>query len=42
MTDAYAKAAIGYERIREVLDTDFETRDVPGARPAPYSPAGSS
>jgi subfamily B ATP-binding cassette protein MsbA len=35
MTDAYSKAAIGYERIREVLDTDREIRDVPGARRAP-------
>jgi ATP-binding cassette, subfamily B, bacterial len=35
MTDAYTKAAIGYERIREVLDTDREVKDMPGARPAP-------
>ena len=35
MTDAYAKAAVGYERIREVLDTNHEIRDLPGARPAP-------
>jgi subfamily B ATP-binding cassette protein MsbA len=35
MTDAYSKAAIGFERIREVLDTDHEVRDVPGARHAP-------
>jgi len=32
MTDAYSKAAIGYERIREVLDYDGEVRDRPGAR----------
>ncbi len=35
MTDAYSKAAVGYERIREVLDREREVRDVPGARPAP-------
>ena len=35
MTDAYSKAAVGYERIREVLDTDHEIRDQPGARRAP-------
>jgi subfamily B ATP-binding cassette protein MsbA len=32
MTDAYSKAAIGYERIREVLDTQGEIKDRPGAR----------
>jgi ATP-binding cassette subfamily B protein len=32
MTDAYSKAAIGYERIREVLDMEGEVRDQPGAR----------
>lgn len=35
MTDAYSKAGVGYERIREVLDTDGEVKDLPGARPAP-------
>jgi len=35
MTDAYSKAAVGYERIREVLDTDRAVRDLPGARRAP-------
>ena len=35
MTDAYSKAAVGYERIREVLDTDGEVKDLPGARRAP-------
>jgi subfamily B ATP-binding cassette protein MsbA len=35
MTDAYAKAAVGYERIREVLDANHEIRDLPGARSAP-------
>lgn len=32
MTDAYSKAAIGYERILAVLNTDGEVRDFPGAR----------
>ena len=31
MTDAYSKALVGYERIREVLDTYPEVTDVPGA-----------
>jgi ATP-binding cassette, subfamily B, bacterial len=35
MTDAYSKASVGYERIREVLDTHREVADLPGARPAP-------
>ncbi len=35
MTDAYSKAAIGYERIHEVLDVDGEVKDFPGARRAP-------
>ena len=35
MTDSYSKAAVGYERIREVLDIDGEVRDLPGARRAP-------
>ncbi|MEO7654039.1 MAG: ABC transporter ATP-binding protein, partial [Bryobacteraceae bacterium] len=35
MTDAYSKAVVGYDRIREVLDTDSEVRDLPGARAAP-------
>jgi ATP-binding cassette subfamily B protein len=34
MTDAYSKAAVGYERIREILDTDGEVKDLPGAREA--------
>jgi subfamily B ATP-binding cassette protein MsbA len=33
MTDAYSKASVGLERIREVLDTNGEIRDLPGARP---------
>ncbi|MGP0074669.1 MAG: ABC transporter ATP-binding protein [Bryobacteraceae bacterium] len=35
MTDAYSKAVVGYERIREILDTDNEVADMPGARRAP-------
>ncbi len=35
MTDAYSKATVGYERIREVLETEREVKDLPGARPAP-------
>ena len=37
MTDAYSKAAIGYERIREVLDIDGEVKDIPGARKLVYA-----
>jgi ATP-binding cassette, subfamily B, bacterial len=33
ITDAYAKAATGYERIKELLTTGHEVRDLPGARP---------
>ena len=35
MSDTYSKAAVGYERIQEILETDGETKDLPGARPAP-------
>jgi ATP-binding cassette, subfamily B, bacterial len=35
MTDSYAKASVGYERIREVLATNGEVADLPGARRAP-------
>src|SRR5579872_30778 len=35
MTDAYSKASVGYERIREVLETEREVQDLPGARVAP-------
>ena len=35
MTDAYSKAAVGYERIREILETDGEVKDLPGAQRAP-------
>lgn len=32
MTDTYSKAAVGYERIQEILRTDNEVRDMKGAR----------
>jgi len=32
MTDTYSKAAVGYERIQEILQTDNEVRDLRGAR----------
>src|SRR5260370_38242527 len=35
MTDAYSKAAVGYERIWEVLETEREVKDLPGAQGAP-------
>jgi len=35
MTDSWSKAAVGYERIREILETDHEVKDLPGARQAP-------
>lgn len=35
MTDTISKTVVGYERIREVIDTDREVRNLPGARPAP-------
>lgn len=35
MTDAYSKAAVGYERILEVLDTESDVKDTPNARRAP-------
>ena len=34
MTDAYSKASVGYERIREVLETPGEVADIRGARQA--------
>jgi subfamily B ATP-binding cassette protein MsbA len=34
MTDTYSKAAVGFERIQEVLNTTGEVRDLPGARRA--------
>jgi ATP-binding cassette, subfamily B, bacterial len=36
MTDSYSKAAVGYERIREIFETNHVVRDYPGARPAPH------
>jgi ATP-binding cassette, subfamily B, bacterial len=35
MTDTYSKAAVGYERLQEVLQTDLEVKDLPKAKPAP-------
>jgi ATP-binding cassette subfamily B protein len=35
MTDTYSKAAVGYERIQEILQTHKEIKDVRRARPAP-------
>jgi subfamily B ATP-binding cassette protein MsbA len=35
MVDSYSKAAIGFERIREILESESGTRDIRGARPAP-------
>jgi subfamily B ATP-binding cassette protein MsbA len=34
MTDTYAKAAVGYERIQEVLQSEREVKDLPGSRRA--------
>ena len=34
LTDSYAKAAVSYERLREVLETQPTVRDLPGARAA--------
>jgi ATP-binding cassette subfamily B protein len=35
MTDTYSKASVGYERIKEILDTEPQVQDLPAARPAP-------
>ena len=35
MTDTLSKAAVGYERIQEVLETERQVRDLPRARSAP-------
>ncbi len=35
MTDAYSKAAVGYERIKEVFDTKPQVQDLPSAQSAP-------
>lgn len=34
MTDTYAKASVAYERIQEVLQSEREVKDLPGARRA--------
>src|SRR5437868_7284423 len=34
MTDTVSKAGVGFERIREILDTESAVRDAPRARPA--------
>ena len=35
MSDQYSKAAVGFERIREILETDSTVRDAPHASAAP-------
>ncbi|HEY6805421.1 MAG TPA: ABC transporter ATP-binding protein [Pyrinomonadaceae bacterium] len=35
MTDTISKTVVGYERIREIIDTDREVKNLPGARHAP-------
>jgi ATP-binding cassette subfamily B protein len=35
MTDTVSKAAVGYDRIREILEIESRVRDQPGARRAP-------
>lgn len=35
MTDTLSKAAVGYERIHEVIETEDEIRNLPGANKAP-------
>ena len=35
MTDTYSKAAVGYERLREILDTGLDVKDLPKAKRAP-------
>ena len=35
MTDSFSKASVGYERIREILETQPTVRDLPGARRTP-------
>jgi subfamily B ATP-binding cassette protein MsbA len=34
MTDTYSKAAVGYERLQEVLETELEVKDLPKAKRA--------
>jgi subfamily B ATP-binding cassette protein MsbA len=36
MTDTMSKAAVGYERIHEVIETEREIRNAPGAKAAPH------
>ncbi len=33
--DSYSKAEVGYERIKEVIESDGEMRDAPDSKPAP-------
>ena len=40
MTDAVSKAAVGFDRIREVMETEKEGRNLPGARRAPTFKGG--
>lgn len=40
MTDTLSKASVGFERIREVLETESQIRDLPGARRAPKFKGG--
>lgn len=35
MTDSFSKASVGYERIREILATERDVKDLPGSRVAP-------
>ena len=35
MTDTFSKAVVGFERIKEVLETERQVRNLPGARRAP-------
>ena len=35
MTDTMSKAAVGYERIHEVIETENDVRNLPGAKKAP-------
>lgn len=35
MSDTISKASVGWERIREVLETEMQVRNIRGARPAP-------
>src|SRR6185312_3714739 len=35
MTDTISKTAVGYERIREIIETEREVRNLPGSKPAP-------